>query len=141
MSPGDAGMSGASASSALRSVVLPAPLRPTSTMRSPRFTIVSKHEITRASPCAFASPSHSRTIRPDGRRVVNLMYGRWMFDRASSVVCSRSTSLRREVTWLARVPAPKRAMKSLSWAIFFSRCALSDSIVARICVLATTMSS
>ena len=51
-----------------------------------------------------------------------------MFDRASSVVCSRSTSLRRDVTWLARVPAPKRAMKSFSCAIFFSRCALSASI-------------
>ena len=51
-----------------------------------------------------------------------------MFERASSVVCSRSTSLRRDVTWLARVPAPKRAMKSFSCAIFFSRCALSDSI-------------
>ena len=50
-----------------------------------------------------------------------------MFERASSVVCSRSTSLRREVTWLARVPAPKRAMKSFSCAIFFSRCAFSDS--------------
>jgi hypothetical protein len=57
------------------------------------------------------------------------MYGRWMFERASSVVCSRSTSLRREVTWLARVPAEKRAMKSLSWAIFFSRCAFPDSEV------------
>ena len=36
-----------------------------------------------------------------------------MFDRASSVVCSRSTSLRRDCTWLDRVPAEKRAMKSL----------------------------
>ena len=48
-----------------------------------------------------------------------------MFERASSVVCSRSTSLRRDCTWLARVPAAKRAMKSLSCAIFFSRCAFS----------------
>jgi hypothetical protein len=31
--------------------------------------------------------------------------------------------LRRDCTWLERVPAEKRAMKSLSWAIFFSRCA------------------
>ena len=53
------------------------------------------------------------------------MYGRWMFERASSVVCSRSTSLRRDCTWLERVPAEKRAMKSFSCAIFFSRCALS----------------
>ena len=64
---------------------------------------------------------------PDGRCIVNLMYGRWMFERASSVVCSRSTSLRRDCTWLARVPAEKRAMKSFSCAIFFSRCAFSDS--------------
>ena len=64
-----------------------------------------------------------------------------MFERASSVVCRRSTSLRRDVTWLARVPAPNRAMKSFSWAIFFSRCAFSDSMVERICVFAITMSS
>ncbi len=64
-----------------------------------------------------------------------------MFERASSVVWSRSTSLRRDVVWLARVPAPNRAMKSLSCAIFFSRCSLSASIFVRICVLATTMSS
>ena len=64
-----------------------------------------------------------------------------MFDRASSVVCSRSTSLRREVVCAARVPAPKRAMKSLSCAIFFSRWALSDSMRDRICVFAITMSS
>ena len=55
------------------------------------------------------------------------MYGRWMFERASSVVCSRSTSLRRDCTWLERVPAEKRAMKSFSCAIFFSRCAFCDS--------------
>ena len=44
-----------------------------------------------------------------------------MFERASSVVCSRSTSLRRDVVCAARVPAPKRWMKSMSCAIFFSR--------------------
>ena len=39
------------------------------------------------------------------------MYGRWMFDRARSLVCSRSTSLRREATWLARVsPGPRAAI-------------------------------
>ena len=70
-----------------------------------------------------------------------LTQGRWMLDRASSVVCSRLSILRRDVTWLARVPAPNRAMKLLSCAIFFSRCALSASIVERICVLASTMSS
>ena len=64
-----------------------------------------------------------------------------MFDRASSVVCSRSTSLRRDVVWLARVPAPKRAMKSFNCAIFFSRCSFCPSICERICVLAITMSS
>ena len=35
-----------------------------------------------------------------------------MFDRASSVVWSRSTSLRRDVVCAARVPAPKRWMIS-----------------------------
>ena len=64
-----------------------------------------------------------------------------MFERARSLVCSRSTSFRRDVTWLARVPAANRAMKSFSCAIFFSRCALSDSIRDRICVLASTISS
>ena len=64
-----------------------------------------------------------------------------MLDRASSVVCSRSTSLRRDVVWLARVPAPNLAMKSFSCAIFFSRCAFSDSTLDRIWVLAMTMSS
>ena len=55
-----------------------------------------------------SGPSNSSATFPDGRFIVNLMYGRWMFERASSVVCSRSTSLRRAVAWLARVPAPKR---------------------------------
>ena len=71
----------------------------------------------------------------------NLMYGRWMFERASSVVCRRSTSLRRDCTWLDRVPAEKRAMKSFSCSIFFSRCSFCASRRTRICVLATTMSS
>ena len=64
-----------------------------------------------------------------------------MFDLASSVTCSRSTSLRRDCTWLERVPAAKRAMNSFNWAIFFSRWAFCDSICERTCVLATTMSS
>ena len=59
-------------------------------------------------PNAFFSPLNSSATFPDGRFIANLMYGRWMFERASSVVCSRSTSLRRAVAWLARVPAPKR---------------------------------
>ena len=49
-----------------------------------------------------------------------------MLERASSLVCRRSTSLRRLVTCEERVPAAKRAMKSLSWAIFFSRWAFCD---------------
>ena len=49
-----------------------------------------------------------------------------MFERASSLVCSRSTSLRRLVTCDERVPAAKRAMNSLSCAIFLSRCAFCD---------------
>ena len=64
-----------------------------------------------------------------------------MLERASSVVCSRSTSLRRDVVCAARVPAPKRWMKSISCAIFFSRWTFSDSMRERICVLAITMSS
>ena len=51
------------------------------------------------------------------------MKGRWMFDFASSAVCSRSTSFFRDVTCEERVPAEKRAMNSFSCAIFFSRCA------------------
>jgi hypothetical protein len=47
----------------------------------------------------------------------------------------------RDITWLARVPAEKRAMKSCSCAIFFSRCSFCDSTRARIWVLASTMSS
>jgi hypothetical protein len=39
------------------------------------------------------------------------------------------------------VPAEKRWMKSFSWAIFFSRCALSASTRERIYILASTMSS
>ena len=79
--------------------------------------------------------------RPEGRFISKRMYGRWMFDFASSEVCSRSTSFLRDVTWLDRVPAEKRAMNSLSWAIFFSRCAFSASMRERTWVLASTMSS
>ena len=64
-----------------------------------------------------------------------------MLERASSVVCSRSTSLRRDCTWLDRVPAEKRWMKSFSCAIFLSRCSFCDSSRERICVFAITMSS
>ena len=52
-------------------------------------------------------------VGQDGERL-----HRWMFERASSVVCRRSTSLRRDCTWLDRVPAENRAMKSFSCAIF-----------------------
>ena len=141
MSAGAGSTPGASASSALSSVVFPWPFRPTSTIFSPRLTMAPKPATTGVPPWALATPAHSSATRPDGRFIANLMYGRWMFDRASSVVCSRSTSFRRDVTWLARVPAWNRAMKSLSCAIFFSRCSLSDSTRERICVLATTMSS
>ncbi len=64
-----------------------------------------------------------------------------MLERARSVVCNRSTSFLRLVTWEERVPAEKRAMNSFSWAIFFSRWAFSDSSRERIWVLASTMSS
>ena len=69
------------------------------------------------------------------------MNGRWMFDFASSDVCSRSTSFLRDVTCEDRVPAEKRAMNSFNCAIFFSRCAFPASMRERICVLASTMSS
>lgn len=55
------------------------------------------------------------------------MYGRCMFDFASSEVCSRSTSFFRDITWEDRVPAENRAMNSFSCAIFFSRCAFCAS--------------
>ena len=127
--------------SALSIVVLPTPLRPTSTIFSPRLTMALKSSITVRSPNAFDSPLASNATLPDGRFCWKRMYGRWMFERARSVVCSRSTSLRRDVVCAARVPAPKRWMKSMSCAIFFSRCAFSDSTRERICVLAITMSS
>jgi hypothetical protein len=47
----------------------------------------------------------------------------------------------REVACAERVPAEKRAMNSLSCAIFFSRCAFCDSRRERTWVLAITMSS
>jgi len=68
------------------------------------------------------------------------MYGRCMFDFASSEVCSRSTSLFRDITWEDRVPAENRAMNSFRCAIFFSRCALCASTRARIWVLALRVS-
>ena len=110
-------------------------------MRSPRLTMALKPGMTGTPPCALVTSLNSSGTFPDGRFIANLMYGRWMLERASSVVCSRSTSLRRDCTWLDRVPAENRAMKSLSCSIFFSRCAFCDSMVVRICVLATTMSS
>ena len=64
-----------------------------------------------------------------------------MFDLASSLVCRRSTSFLRDITWLDRVPAEKRAMNSFNCAIFFSRCAFWDSSRERICVFCSTMSS
>ena len=87
---------------------MPTPLRPTSTIFSPRLTMALKSSITCRSPNAFDSPLDSSATLPDGRFCWKRMYGRWMFERARSVVCSRSTSLRRDVVWLARVPAPKR---------------------------------
>jgi len=64
-----------------------------------------------------------------------------MLLRARSLGWRRSTSLRRLFTWLLRVPAAKRWMNSFSWAIFFSRWALSASMRERTWILAMTMSS
>ena len=122
-------------------VVFPAPLRPISAIFSPRETLAVKFSITCRSPYDFESPFTSSGCLPDGRFIVNRMYGRWILDFARSEVCSRSTSFLRDVTWLERVPAEKRAMNSLSCAIFFSRCKLSASMRERICVFASTMSS
>ena len=102
---------------------MPTPLRPTSPTFSPRPTSALNSGITVCPPKPFVTPLISMAILPDGRFMVKRMYGRAMFDRASAVVSRRSTSFRRDVAWLARVPDPKRAMKSLSCAIFFSRCA------------------
>ena len=81
----------------------------------------------RESPCRspydFDRPLISSGCRPEGRFISKRMNGRWIFDRARSLVCSRSTSFLRDVTWLERVPAEKRAMNSFNCAIFFSRCA------------------
>ena len=89
---------GASDNSAFSIVVLPRPLRPTRTIFSPRFTIALKFVTTFRSPKALLMPVALSATRPDGRFIANLMYGRWMFDRASSVVCSRSTSFLRDIT-------------------------------------------
>jgi len=45
---------------------------------------------------------NSRMCLPDGRTISKRIKGRWIFERASSVVCSRSTSFFRDVTWLDR---------------------------------------
>ena len=67
-SPGDAGRPGASASSALSSVVLPTPLRPTSTIFSPRLTIALEvRRRPRAPPYALVTSLNSSASRPDGR--------------------------------------------------------------------------
>ena len=103
------GHPGASHISAFSSVVLPAPLRPTRTIFSPRFTIGvnAGNDVQTAE--RFFSPLNSSATLPDGRFIANLIYGRWMFERASSVVCSRSTSLRRDRD-LARAGAGAEAL-------------------------------
>ena len=75
-SAGDAGRSGASASSAFSIVVLPTPFLPTRTIFSPRLTIALKSLITFSAPCALLRPLHSNATLPDGRFIANLMYGR-----------------------------------------------------------------
>ena len=87
------------------------------------------------------SPLNSSGWRPEGFFMSKRMYGRAILDLASSEVWMRSTSFLRDITCEERVPAEKRAMNSLSCAIFFSRTAFSDSMRERICVLARTISS
>jgi len=80
-------------------------------------------------------------VRFDGWFIWNLMYGCWMFDRVSFVVCRCSISLRCDCIWFDRVLVEKRVMKLFNCAIFFSCCALLDSMSDRICVFVIIMSS
>ncbi len=69
------------------------------------------------------------------------MNGRSMLERLRSESWSFSICFLRLCTCEARVPAPKRATKSCSCAIFFCRSAFSDSTRLRTWLLASTMSS
>ncbi len=120
-------MSGASAISAFSSVVLPTPLRPTRTIFSPRLT-------------------HGAEARDDRHVAVRLRHAldferhlaRRALHRELDVraldVRARQLGRLQPLDFLAargapgwtRVPAPKRAMKSFSCAIFFSRCSFCD---------------
>ena len=88
------------------------------------------------------TPSNSSATLPDGRFIVNLMNGRWMFERARSVVCSRSTSLRRDVH-LARARAGREARDEVVQLrdLLLALRVLATRSRERICVLAITMSS
>ncbi len=68
-----------------------------------------------------------RVCLPLGRFCSNLMNGRSMLLRLRSESWSFSIAFFRLWTWLARVPAEKRATKSWSCEIFFCFSAFSDS--------------
>ena len=108
---------------------------------SPLFTsdVNSRHTST---PGHFLlSPSSVSVCFPEGRLTKNWMNGRSMFDFFKSETCSFSISFLRLCTCDARVPAPKRATKSWSCAIFLRRSSFSASTRPRTWLLAITISS
>ena len=78
---------------------------------------------------------------PLGAFCSNLMKGAAMFERFMSSSLSFCIARMRLWTWLARVPAWKRATKSWSWAIFFFFSSFSDSTRLRTWPFCRTMSS
>jgi len=78
-----------------------------------------KFEMTWTSPNDLLTPLASSATRPDGRFIVNLMYGRWMFDSRQLGRLQPLDLFLARHHLLARVPAKNRAMKSCSCAIFF----------------------
>ena len=127
--------------SILQSVVLPTPLRPMMAIFSPRVTRALKSSATFTPGQCLVRCSTVSVCFPLGRFCSNLMKGRSMLLRLRSASWSFSIAFFRLCTWLARVPAEKRATKSWSWAIFFCFSAFSDSMRERTPALAITMSS
>ena len=78
---------------------------------------------------------------PEGAFCSNLMNGAWMFERFMSSSLSFCIDRMRLWTCEARVPAWKRATKSLELEIFFFFSAFSDSTRERTWPLCRTMSS
>ncbi len=112
------------------------PLRPMRTILSPRMTAAEKLLMT----CSVLPSSAVGLV--DGFELEDVLAGgphHLEGDEGARDVgarefggCRRSTSFLREFTCEERVPAENRAMKSLSWAIFFSRCSFWLSMRERI---------